>query len=1266
MKLAVLAASLAFAIAPAFGAEISNISLTASAPSVGFGLPLALTAAVSDSGATGRVVFYEGGNPLGSALLSAGTAVLGDVALGPGGHWLCARYFGDGQFLGSQSTPIREMITMNPESSWLNAVPYSTGFAPAAIAMGDFNHDGNADVVVVGSGVQVFLGKGDGTFSSSYEVTLATAAAAVSVSDFNNDGKLDVAIGSATGIAVYPGVGDGTFGSPVAGATNAVAAPFSVSDFNLDGNADLVLQSGAVLMGNGDGSFRAGTTLNVSDVIAVAVGDFNRDGYPDIVMMTYENLLSFSGIGDGTFQAPWSSVQLFENVTTEISVADIDNDGIPDLLTHQDQLVALFGQGDGTFQGGAIATAWNTQRAGFADINGDGNLDLLAFGSNTTTLGPLSVTQNQRGIPGPVISTQAVIPARYVQPGFQVLVASVAGTQGADFVYIEPGNSAFYVSLGEVYPQISLQGGNGPVTYGHPVTLTATFNPLSTTGTVVFYNGAVALGQAPVVNGTATLVTSALPPGTQQITAHLVGTAARPAKTSAILSQQVIPRLSSGLTQGGTFATGASPIAIATGDFNRDGHTDIITANSDASTLSVLLGKGDGTFLPGITVATGGFPEQIAVCDFNGDGTPDLVIANGNDDTVQVLLGKGDGHFTITQTYTGPDATTAVIAADLNGDGIPDLAATGFTGELYVFPGNGDGTFGAPIISTLTGMSGLYQLTAGDFNRDGIIDLALSSVGIYDTFGYSSVQAAIGNNSGYFNLSGPLTNSGAPLDLVTADFNGDGALDLAVADFGDLSTGEGGSVQLVTNVNNPNDPQSFGLSASFPAGMDPIMLTAGDVDGDGKQDVVVTNYAGFGVLLGNGDMTLRAPAAYATTSAQAIALGDFNGDGLVDVAVTNVLENNVQIFFGVPGACTYTLASPAAEAFDASGGAVTITIQTNGLTCGWNASGSAPWLAADPTVHTGSGSAVVTVQPNTTGADRTGSIQVGGFTVNVTQRFTTELFSDVLPSAYYFDAVNLLKGAAITSGCSPTTYCPTESVTRAQMAVFIVRSVLGGDNFTYSPTPYFTDVQPTDFGFAWIQKLYELGITTGCSATLYCPADSILRSQMAVFIIRARYGAHTAFDYTTTPYFTDVPSNAFAFNYIQRMKEDNITTGCTATTYCPNDVVTRGDMAIFIMRGAFNDLLPPTMAVVSSVSPATMANNTTATLLVTGVNTNFVSGATVVKAVPGLTVNSVTVTGPTTLTVNVTASVPSPAEPLSIWVTDPTEEAVLPNGLVVQ
>jgi hypothetical protein len=124
-----------------------------------------------------------------------------------------------------------------------------------------------------------------------------------------------------------------------------------------------------------------------------------------------------------------------------------------------------------------------------------------------------------------------------------------------------------------------------------------------------------------------------------------------------------------------------------------------------------------------------------------------------------------------------------------------------------------------------------------------------------------------------------------------------------------------------------------------------------------------------------------------------------------------------------------------------------------------------------------------------------------GFTYTATPYFT-----DVPASDPNFPYVQKLRDLGITSGCSPTNFCPADKVTRWMAAVLIVRGKLKslfGDNFAYPSTPSFADVAPTSSMFPYIQKLFELGITSGCSPTQFCPNDPINRQQAAVFIVRA-------------------------------------------------------------------------------------------------------------------------------------------------------------------
>jgi hypothetical protein len=392
------------------------------------------------------------------------------------------------------------------------------------------------------------------------------------------------------------------------------------------------------------------------------------------------------------------------------------------------------------------------------------------------------------------------------------------------------------------------------------------------------------------------------------------------------------------------------------------------------------------------------------------------------------------------------------------------------------------------------------------------------------------------------------------------------------------------------------------------------------------------------------------------------------------------------IYLSAPGVCTVSATASGSLNYEAVTAAQNFAITNQTITFNPLADvavGTAPILlsakassglavsyaSTTPAVCTVSGSTVMIV---TGGGCSITASQAGNSIYSpatpVKQSFTV-LFGDIAPADHYFAAINAMALHGITSGCGSNDYCPGTNVTRDQMAIFIVRAIMGNDNFTYTAAPYFTDVQPATFGFKWIQKLKDLGITSGCTATTYCPGNTVTRDQMAIFIIRARLGLALAggpspvFTYPATPSFTDVPANGFGFAWIQRMKLDAITSGCTATTYCASDPVIRGDMAIFIMRGLFNQFLPAATPVLTQISPSTLAAGTSGTYTITGANTNFVQGTTQLSSIPGVTIGTITVTSPSTLTMQLTAAATAVTQPYSILAITGSEQDVLPNGL---
>lgn len=248
---------------------------------------------------------------------------------------------------------------------------------------------------------------------------------------------------------------------------------------------------------------------------------------------------------------------------------------------------------------------------------------------------------------------------------------------------------------------------------------------------------------------------------------------------------------------------------------------------------------------------------------------------------------------------------------------------------------------------------------------------------------------------------------------------------------------------------------------------------------------------------------------------------------------------------------------------------------TTGPGCPWTATTDSPsWITLTDGVGPGTKSFTYTTPLNTQRA-KLGSVFAGGEKAKIMLNGDPSIivFNDVQPALTEFDYISLLQSQNITAGCSanPPLFCPSSPVTRAQMAVFMVLGLR--QEITVPPnstTPYFQDVAANSGFFPFIQSIKELGITAGCSAAppLYCPDASITHGQMAVFMILSwlRATNQTTFTFTQTPYFTDVPANHPFFRFIQKMRDLGFRTGCSATTYCPDSLVTRAEMAPLILR----------------------------------------------------------------------------------------------------
>ncbi|HNH80343.1 MAG TPA: S8 family serine peptidase [Anaerolineales bacterium] len=177
-------------------------------------------------------------------------------------------------------------------------------------------------------------------------------------------------------------------------------------------------------------------------------------------------------------------------------------------------------------------------------------------------------------------------------------------------------------------------------------------------------------------------------------------------------------------------------------------------------------------------------------------------------------------------------------------------------------------------------------------------------------------------------------------------------------------------------------------------------------------------------------------------------------------------------------------------------------------------------------------------------------------------------FSDVPLDYWARSYIERLYNSGITRGCgsNPLTYCPLDSVTRTQMAIFILRGIHGSG---YTPPEasgtVFSDVTTSTFGAAWIEQFALEGITSGCGSGKFCPNDYVTRAQIAIFLLKGKHGS-TYVPPAATGDFTDVPVGSFAADWIEELAAEGITSGCGGGNFCPSQNVTRDQMAVFLVK----------------------------------------------------------------------------------------------------
>lgn len=747
------------------------------------------------------------------------------------------------------------------------------GLTPKALALGDFDGDGHPDMVVVSDTASslVFLhGNNDGTFNAPATPVVVSVPVAIAAADVNNDGKLDVLMvsdaASNAGLVVLLGDGHGNF-SPVmvtqAGLPAAVqlgqdGSALATADFNNDGKVDVAVtdKSGVVYVLQGDrtGNFSVVQTVNEDptgkEPVGIVVGDLNKDGHPDLVVVNdvSDNVAILLGKGDGTFQAPGFVVSgTVGSSPNSVTLFDANGDGKLDVAVSNNagfDVGVLLGDGKGNFATPrSFVTDQEPQVVAEGDVNGDGLPDLVAI--NRDTANPTAVT----------------------------LVGNGDGTfVGVEDVAVQPNPTG--AITGDVDND------------GLPDLIVAQPNSGGPTGTVLIRHALAAGGFGPALILPSAGDTTAIGRGDLNGDGRLdvVAVNKSPANVSVFLGG---PNGIATTPQNYTVGAGAS--AVAVGDWNGDRRADLAVARQgtgSSGAVDILLSNADGSLQePPTSISLSENPLAIEWGDFNKDGKADLAMIVGtvstcsnnpatrctvNSDcgagntcvpgpsTISILLGNGNGSFQ-SETHVaipgaGGDAKTLAVA-DFDGDGFDDIAVvlTQPDTEIKILYGNAQLAFvpgpfdlrlrGVPWAVTARNLTG-NKFSNGDLIPDLlVVDQVSNAVFPYINTGASrSFQSAL-----------PVGVSRSPVSVVAADFDGDGRYDAAVAD-----NQSAGAVSVATNIKA-------------------AAIIRGDGNGDGK--VSAADLIAVMRKLGNATST-RVEQVRGGSYAAAPG-SDANGDGVI-------------------------------------------------------------------------------------------------------------------------------------------------------------------------------------------------------------------------------------------------------------------------------------------------------------------------------------------------------------------------------------------------
>ncbi len=453
-------------------------------------------------------------------------------------------------------------------------------------------------------------------------------------------------------------------------------------------------------------------------------------------------------------------------------------------------------------------------------------------------------------------------------------------------------------------------------------------NNFNGVGADIVYFGAV---KASVINATTTSITALAPPGSTyqpisvlNFNTGLTGYASKPFIPvftnpfgTGISSNFYKPKVD--------FTSGNGPVSVAIGDLDGDGKPDMVVGNVNSNTISVFRNTSvfgsinTSSFAAKVDFASGTFTSYVTIADINGDGRPDLVVVNNNN--VSILVNTGTtGTIDATSfepkvdfdlVFTGP---VAVAVSDLDGDGKPDLITANTNGTVSVLRNTStQSTISMAAKVDFAAGGTPFFISVGDLDGDGKPDLVVANASVptntVSVLRNTSIKGSI--TSGSFAAKVPFATGPTPRCVVIGDIDGDGKPDLVVANSDPANT----TISILRNISTSGiiNASSFAAKMDFKTGLSPYYIALGDADGDARIDIVVANQNSntFSILRNTstpGNINTDDKVDFSTgVLPRSVIVGDIDGDAMPEIVVSNYSTGSVSVFQIDPSALPVTI-----------------------------------------------------------------------------------------------------------------------------------------------------------------------------------------------------------------------------------------------------------------------------------------------------------------------------------------------------------------------